>query len=86
MQLLSLAVAALTAIVVAAVLSRRTGIATPLVLLVGGIAYGLVPGTPTVDLEPDWILVGALPPLLYATAVQVPVLDLRRSLTMITWL
>src|SRR6478752_3162173 len=74
------------AIVVAAVLSRRTGIATPLVLLVLGIAFSLVPGTPDFELEPDWILLGALPPLLYATAVQVPVIDLRRSIGMITWL
>ena len=86
MELLTLAVAALMAIVVAAVLSRRTGIATPLVLLVLGIAFSLVPGTPDFALEPDWILLGALPPLLYATAVQVPVLDLRRSIGMITWL
>src|SRR6478672_2654935 len=74
------------AIVVAAVLSRRTGIATPLVLLVVGIVFSLIPSTPTFQLEPDWILLGALPPLLYATAVQVPVIDLRRSLGMITWL
>ncbi len=86
MELLTLAIAALMAIVVAAVLSRRTGIATPLVLLVVGIVFSLVPGTPDFELEPDWILLGALPPLLYATAVQVPVLDLRRSLGMITWL
>ncbi|MBD3914415.1 cation:proton antiporter [Nocardioides hwasunensis] len=74
------------AIVVAAVLSRRTGIATPLVLLVVGIVFSLLPGTPDFELEPDWILLGALPPLLYATAVQVPVIDLRRSFGMITWL
>ncbi|NYE38087.1 CPA1 family monovalent cation:H+ antiporter [Nocardioides cavernae] len=86
MHLLTLAIAALTAIVVAAVLSRRTGIATPLVLLVVGIVFSLVPATPEFELEPDWILLGALPPLLYATAVQVPVIDLRRSFGMITWL
>lgn len=86
MELLTLAIAGLTAIVVAAVLARRTGIATPLVLLVVGIVFSLVPGTPDFALEPDWILVGALPPLLYATAVQVPVIDLRRSFGMITWL
>jgi monovalent cation/hydrogen antiporter len=85
-ELLSLAIAALMAIVVAALLSRRTGIATPLVLLVVGIVFSLVPGTPEFVLEPDWILLGALPPLLYATAVQVPVIDLRRSIGMITWL
>lgn len=86
MELLTLAIAALMAIVVAAVLSRRTGIATPLVLLVVGIVFSLVPATPEFELEPDWILLGALPPLLYATAVQVPVIDLRRSFGMITWL
>lgn len=86
MYLLTLAVAGLVAIVVAAMLSRRTGIATPLVLLVAGIGFSLLPGTPELTLEPDWILLGALPPLLYATAVQVPVLDLRRSFAMITWL
>lgn len=86
MHLLTLAIAALMAIVVAAVLSRRTGIATPLVLLVVGIVLSLVPATPEFELEPDWILLGALPPLLYASAVQVPVVDLRRSFGMITWL
>ncbi|WP_420819080.1 cation:proton antiporter [Nocardioides oleivorans] len=86
MELLTLAIAALMAIVVAAVLSRRTGIATPLVLLVVGIVFSVIPATPDFELEPDWILIGALPPLLYATAVQVPVVDLRRSFGMITWL
>ena len=45
MELLTLAIAGLTAIVVAAVLARRTGIATPLVLLVVGIVFSLLPGT-----------------------------------------
>ena len=73
------AVAALMAIVVAAVLSRRTGIATPLVLLVLGIVFSLVPGTPDFELEPDWILLGALPPLLYAAAFQASAYELRAN-------
>lgn len=32
------------------------------------------------------MLVGVLPPLLYASAVKVPVIDLRRNITMISWL
>lgn len=86
MQPLTLAIAALVAIVVAALLSRRTGIATPLVLLVLGIGVSLIPNTPDLVLEPEWILTGVLPPLLYASAVRVPVIDLRRNLGMITWL
>lgn len=86
MEALTLAIAAMAAIVVAAVLSRRTGIATPLVLLVLGIGVSLIPDTPDLVLEPEWILAGVLPPLLYASAVRVPVIDLRRNLRMITWL
>lgn len=83
---MTLAIAALAVIVVAALLSRRTGIATPLVLLVIGLVIGLVPGVPEFELEPEWILAGVLPPLLYASAVRVPVIDLRRNFAMIGWL
>lgn len=86
MEPFTLAIGALAAIVVASLLSRRTGVATPLVLLVIGIVVGLIPSVPDISLEPDWILLGVLPPLLYASAVRVPVIDLRRNLTMIAWL
>jgi monovalent cation/hydrogen antiporter len=83
---LLLVIGALAAIVVAALLSRRTGVATPLVLLVVGLGAGLVPAVPDVVLHPEVVLAGVLPPLLYATAVKVPVVDLRRNLSMISWL
>jgi NhaP-type Na+/H+ or K+/H+ antiporter len=83
---MTLAIVALVVIVVAALLSRRTGIATPLVLLVVGIVVSLIPGAPEIELQPEWILAGVLPPLLYASAVRVPVVDLRRNLRMIGWL
>ncbi|WP_392508624.1 cation:proton antiporter [Naumannella halotolerans] len=78
-----LAIAALAAIVIAALLSRRTGVAAPLLLLVIGIGISLIPSTPNFELEPEWILAGVLPPLLYASAVRVPVRDLRRNFRMI---
>ncbi|MFV0452103.1 MAG: hypothetical protein ACK5LS_07645 [Propioniciclava sp.] len=65
MEAATLAVAAVLAIVVSALWSRRTGIATPLVLLMLGIVIGLAPGAPTFDLRPEWVLAGVLPPLLY---------------------
>lgn len=83
---MTIAIAALLAVVVAAVLSRRTGVATPLVLLVIGIAVSLTPWGPEFELDPEWILAGVLPPLLYASAVRVPVIDLRRNFAMIGWL
>lgn len=81
-----LAVAAVAAIVGAAVLSRKTGVASVLILLVVGIAVGYLPGVPPVEVNPEWILAGVLPLLLYSAAVNVPLTDLRRNLHAITGL
>jgi CPA1 family monovalent cation:H+ antiporter len=49
-------------------LASRTGTPYPIVLVLGGLALGLVPGLPDVELEPDLVLLVFLPPLLYAAA------------------
>src|SRR3954468_2752994 len=46
----------------------RWSIPYPILLVVGGALLGLVPGVPTITVEPDLILLVALPPLLYAAA------------------
>lgn len=74
------------AIVAVAVLSRRTGIASPLILLLVGIVASYTPLVPAFEIEPEWILAGVLPPLLYSAAVSVPVIDFRRNLKAITGL
>lgn len=79
-------VGALAVVAIASVFSRRTGVATPLLLLVFGVGASYIPGVPVVRLEPEWILSGVLPPLLYADAVRLPLTDLRRNIRMITWL
>jgi monovalent cation/hydrogen antiporter len=38
----------------------------PIVLVIGGLALGFVPGMPELELPPDLVLVAVLPPLLYA--------------------
>ena len=38
----------------------------PIVLVIGGVALGFVPGMPELELPPDLVLVAVLPPLLYA--------------------
>lgn len=85
-EFFGLAMAALGVIVVASVLSRRTGIAAPLLLLVLGLVSSYVPAIPNPHMEPEWILAGVLPPLLYASSVRLPVTDLRRNLRLVTWL
>jgi monovalent cation/hydrogen antiporter len=81
-----LVVAGLVLIVLVAAFSRRTGIASPLILLVAGIAIGYLPFVPAVSVPHEWILAGVLPPLLYASAVNLPATDFRRNIVPITGL
>lgn len=85
-QIAAIAGAGLAIIIVAAAVSRRTGVATPLLLVGLGIIASYLPGTPVLHVEPEWILAGVLPPLLYASAVNLPVIDVRRNLGLIVWL
>jgi monovalent cation/hydrogen antiporter len=63
------AVVVLLAIVaVLAVLARRVGVPYPIVMVIGGLAIGLIPGVPHVELEPDIVLLLFLPPILYSAA------------------
>src|SRR5689334_6817470 len=72
--------------IAASVFARRTGVAAPLLLVALGIGASYLPGTPVIHIEPEIILAGVLPPLLYASAVQLPVLDVRRNFGLISWL
>jgi NhaP-type Na+/H+ or K+/H+ antiporter len=66
-------------IVAAAAFSRRLGVAAPLLLVLVGIGYSFIPGVPVIEVEPELILMGVLPPILYAAAIQLPVVDFRRN-------
>jgi Na+/H+ antiporter len=59
------------------VLAWRLGIPYPILLVVGGLALGLAPGMPDVNLPPDLVLVAFLPPLLYGAAFFTPLRDFR---------
>ncbi len=72
--------------ILALAFSRRTGVAAPLLLLALGVLASFIPGIPAVHVSPELILTGVLPPLLYASAVNLPVIDVRRNFAMITWL
>lgn len=61
------------------ILGSRIGIAAPLLLVVVGIGAGYLPFVPLVEVTPELILLGVLPPLLYAAAVNVPLVDFRRN-------
>lgn len=79
MHVLAIATAALMAIAVTTSVAPRLRVAAPLLLVLLGIAISLMPGVPDVTVDPEWILSGVLPPLLYAVAVSVPAMDFRRD-------
>jgi monovalent cation/hydrogen antiporter len=49
----------------------------PILLVLGGLALGFLPGVPRAELQPDLVLVLFLPPLLYTTAFFSSPRDLR---------
>lgn len=80
MEYALIAVVAVVILVGVSLVSGRIGIAAPLVLVVVGIAIGYLPHVPLISIEPEIILIGVLPPLLYSAAMNVPLMDFRRNL------
>ena len=76
----------MTVVVAVSFLASRVNIATPLVLVAAGIALTAVPSLRHIEIDPEWILAGILPPLLYSTSTRLPVMDFRRDLPAISGL
>lgn len=76
-------VIALVTIVGAGWFSKRLGVAAPLILIVIGVGFSFIPGAPT-TVPHEVVLFGLLPLILYAAAIQVPIVDFRRNLSSIT--
>lgn len=65
------------AIVVLIAIANRINVAYPIVLVLGGMAIGFIPGVPTIELPPALVLVVFLPPLLYWESVTAPTSEFR---------
>ena len=55
----------LLAVAALGLLARKIKVAYPILLVLGGLALGLIPGLPRVQLSPEFIFMFFLPPLLY---------------------
>jgi CPA1 family monovalent cation:H+ antiporter len=82
-EYLTIAVAAAALIIAVTALAPRAGVASPLVLVVLGAGVSLLPWVPAIEVPPELILGGVLPPLLYSAAVGLPSMDFRRDFTAI---
>ena len=68
------------------VLAGAVGVPYPILLVVGGLALGFIPGLPNIELPPEIVLVLFLPPLLYHAAFFSSPRDLRANMRAISLL
>ncbi len=69
---------AITVTVVAGA-SRRFGWPAPVLLVAAGVVASYLPGVPRIEINPDVILIGLLPPLLYAAAIRTSLVDFKAN-------
>lgn len=78
MEIAAEIVALVVAVLAVTAVARRLDWSAPLCLIVVGVAASYIPGVPAYELDPELVLIGLLPPLLYSTAIQTSLLDFRR--------
>jgi len=76
--------ALLVALAALLVLALKSRIPYPILLVLGGLTLGFVPGIPQLTLPPDLVLVAILPPLLYSAAYFTSLRDLRQNVIQIS--
>lgn len=76
----------LSVVAVLLVLARASSVPYPVVLFVGGTALGFLPGLPELTVDPDVLLLGLLPPLLFAAAAPSSLRELRDRARAVTLL
>lgn len=68
MQEIEIVLGLLVVVALLAVVARRIGVPYPILMTIGGVLLGLVPGLPRIQLAPELIFLLFLPPLLFAAA------------------
>ncbi|WP_418275597.1 cation:proton antiporter [Isoptericola jiangsuensis] len=86
MDVMLVAVASVAVIIAVSALAPRAGVGAPLVLVLIGVVVSFVPAVPALEVEPEIVLAGVLPALLYAAAASFPSMDFRRDLGAISGL
>jgi len=71
-------------VVAATTMAPRIGVASPLLLIALGFGLSMLPWVDSFVVNPEWILAGVLPPLLYSAAAGTPVMEFRRDFRLIS--
>ena len=76
----ALGLLALVAVICAcSALARKIRVPVPLLLVLAGLIASFLPFVPRIELTPELVLVGLLPPLLYAAALRTSLIDIRSN-------
>jgi monovalent cation/hydrogen antiporter len=67
-------------VVVVSAVAGRLGVLAPILLVVVGVGLSFIPGVPEIRLDPQVVLIGILPPLLYVAAVETSVPAFRYNI------
>ena len=70
----------LAVLVVVAIVARRLNTAPSILLVIAGIGLALAPGLPRIELAPELVLLGILPPLIYSAGVAMSWREFRFNL------
>ena len=62
-----------------AYVARRIGVAYPILLVLGGLVLGFVPGVPAIILDPNVIFLLLLPPILFGAGYSTPIRDFKAN-------
>lgn len=72
--------AGLAAIVVFSILARYLRVPYPVIFVIGGAGLAFIPHVPHLNVNPDWIFLVVLPPLLFSGGWNTDVVAFRRNL------
>src|SRR6266702_7029833 len=70
----------LAVLVLVAIIAQRLKLPPSILLVIAGIALALVPGLPRIELAPELVLLGILPPLVYSAGVAMSWREFRFNL------
>lgn len=79
MDLVTTLVALVATVLATTAVCNRLDLSSPLVLIVVGIVGSYLPFIPEIQLHPEVVLLGLLPPLLYAAALQTSLVDFNAN-------
>jgi monovalent cation/hydrogen antiporter len=63
-----------------AYLARWIGVAYPILLVLGGLVLGFIPGVPSIVLDPSVVFLLLLPPILFGAGYSTPIRDFKANL------